>query len=64
MVDSNKNKNLIYKTALTNVGFTNSARTMFGVRYLVLDLKTFSDSEDFIFTGTVFHNFAPRFIMD
>ena len=31
---------------------------------MILDLKIFSDSEGFIFTGTVFHNFAPRFIMD
>ena len=36
----------------------------FGVQYLVLDLKTLSNSEDFIFWGTIFHNFAPRFIMD
>ena len=28
MVDSNKNKNLIYETNLTNVGFANSTRTM------------------------------------
>ena len=34
------------------------------MQYLILDLKIFSDSEDFIFTGTIFHNFAPRFIMD
>ena len=27
MMDSNKNRNLIYKTKLTNVGFANSART-------------------------------------
>ena len=26
MMDSNKNRNLIYKTKLTNVGFANSAR--------------------------------------
>ena len=36
----------------------------FGVQYLILDLKTLSPSEDFIFRGTMFHNFAPRFIMD
>ena len=28
MVDSNKNKNLIFETNLTDVGFENSARTM------------------------------------
>ena len=28
MVDSNKNKNLIYQNSLTNAGFVNSARTM------------------------------------
>ena len=28
MVDSNENKNLIYETNLTDVGFANSARTM------------------------------------
>ena len=33
----------------------------FGVQYLILDLKTLSDSEDFMFSGT---NSAPRFIMD
>ena len=30
----------------------------------VLDLKTMSYSEDSIFSGTIFHNFAPRFVMD
>ena len=33
----------------------------FGVQYLILDLKTLSDSEDFMFSGI---NSAPRFIMD
>ena len=33
----------------------------FGVQYLILDLKTLSDSEDFMFSEI---NFAPRFIMD
>ena len=32
----------------------------FGVQYLILDLKTLSDSEDFMFSGI---NSAPRFIM-
>ena len=36
----------------------------FGVQYLILDLKTLSDSEDVIFSRIRFHNFAPRFIMD
>ena len=64
MMDSNKNKNLIYETSLTSVGFANRYGQWFGVHYLILDLKMFSDSEDFIFTGTIFHNFSPRFIMD
>ena len=37
---------------------------LFGVQYLILDLKTLSDSEDDIFSRITFHNFAPRFIMD
>ena len=36
----------------------------FGVQYLILDLKTLNDSEDFIFWETTFNNFAPRFIID
>ena len=36
----------------------------FGVQYLILNLKTLSDSEDFIFWGIIFHNFVPKFIMD
>ena len=31
---------------------------------MILELKIFSDSKDFIFKGTIFHNFAPRLIMD
>ena len=30
----------------------------FHVRFLILDLKTFSNSEDFISPGTIFYNFA------
>ena len=64
MVDSNKSKNSIYETNLTNVGFANLARTMIWCPVLILDLKSFSDSEGFIFPGTIFHNFPFRFIMD
>ena len=49
---------------MTDVDFANSARTMIGVQCLVLDLKTFSNSEDFIFTDFIFHNFAAMFFMD
>ena len=45
MVDLNKNKNLNYETNLTNVGFANWHGEWFGVQYLILDLKIFSDSQ-------------------
>ena len=45
MVDLNKNKNLIYETNLTNVGFANWHGEWFGVQYFILDLKIFSDSQ-------------------
>ena len=62
MVDSNKSKNLIYKATLTEIGFPNLVRTM--IWCSVFDLKTLNDSENFLFTGTIFHNFKPEFIMD
>ena len=36
----------------------------FGAQYVILDLKRLSDLEDFISSGTIFHNFARRFIID
>ena len=36
----------------------------FDVEYLILDLKTLSDSKVFIFWGSTFHKFAPGFIME
>ena len=62
MVDSNKSKNLIYKATLTEIGFPNLVRTM--IWCSVFDLKTLNDSENFLFTGTIFRNFKPEFIMD
>ena len=58
MVDLNRNENLIYETNLTNVGFANLAsrhEQRICVQCLILDLRTFCDSEDFLFTGTIFH---------
>ena len=54
---SGKYNNTLYGTINTN-------RLMIWFQYLILDLEIFSDSQGFIFTGTVFHNFAPRFIID
>ena len=36
----------------------------FHIRFLILDLKTFGNSEDFISPETIFYNFAERFIKD
>ena len=64
MVDSNKNKKLIYETNLTMQILQIRHGQWFGVQHLILDLKIFGDSEDFIFARTLFPNFARRFIMD
>ena len=58
----NSNKNLIYEMNLTDLGFADWTWTMeqwFGIRSLILDLKIFSDSQNFVFAGTIFRNLAP-----
>ena len=36
----------------------------FGVQYLMFDLKTFSNLEEFLSSRTIFHSSASRFVMD
>ena len=55
MMDSNKNKKLIFETNLTDVGFANSARKMIRSP-VVLHLIQTTCHKDHI-TGTIFLNF-------
>ena len=49
---------------MVDVGFANSTQIMMWSPYLILDLKTLNDSQDFLLSGTIFYNFALRFIKD
>ena len=63
MVDSNKNKNFICKTNLTDKGFANSARAM-----IWCSVSNFRSENIQGFRGLYILNhipqFCPRFIMD